>query len=187
MQVDTQRLEARIRGICGSSEALLPQGESCISAIRASAPRSLLGERHLARAARYSVASSVMTFVAAAFEAGRVDERSAFATLVLFDEAAAIAPEADPSRIHRRTPRPEIPAEWTGRDLGPWSKTADGGRVLTLAHDPRMPGGDWVVCIGGLPCLRGADPARVAEGAERLAGLWNAAAKRPFRGPPGGF
>jgi hypothetical protein len=130
-----------------------------LASVRASWERARLGEKRLSAAARHTVASAIMLYLGEAHGRGAASD----ARLGTFAALFRMATEMDvaKSRRHRPTHSWKPPARWKGRTDGPWSRTHPSGHRLTAAHSPGMPGGEWSILVGELPCLYGDDPEEI--------------------------
>lgn len=177
-------IENALARLQGHAPELAPQANNALSAIRASWKRAELPEKRLANTARHNIASYIMGFVAAAFDTGNISADFVSQMSLLLRHATSI--KARPTDRHVSAPRYSPERPWQGKEGGPWSRVAGEGRVLTLVHQPNMPGGNWTISIEGVPCLFGTDPLDVEDRTVRLLSLVDAAAKTvapPIRRP----
>jgi hypothetical protein len=154
---------------------LAPQAANALSAIRASWKRAELPEKRLANTARHNIAAYIMGFVAAAFDIGNTSADFVYNLATLLKHATSI--KATPTDRHVSVPQYSPANPWHGKEGGPWKRKAGEGRVITLVHQPNMPGGHWTISIEGVPCLFGIDPLEVEDRTVRLLALVDAASK----------
>ncbi|MCS4089843.1 hypothetical protein [Rhizobium sp. BK176] len=168
-------IETALARLQGHAPELAPQANNALSAIRASWKRAELPEKRLANTARHNIAAYIMGFVASAYDTGNISRDFVTHLAMLIKHATSI--EAHPTDRHVSAPDHSPGKPWHGKQGGPWNRKAGEGRVLTLVHQPNMPGGQWTISIEGIPCLFGTDPLEVEERTVRLLALVDAASK----------
>jgi hypothetical protein len=173
-------IETALARLQGHAPELAPQAANALSAIRASWKRAELPEKRLAGTARHNIAAYIMGFVAAAYDTGNISADFVSQLATLLKHATSI--KARPTDRHVSAPQYVPDRPWQGKEGGPWDRRAGEGRVLTLVHQPNMPGGHWTISIDGVPCLFGTDPLEVEERTVRLLALVDAGSMTS--GPP---
>jgi hypothetical protein len=168
-------IENALARLQGHVPELAPHANNALAAIRASWNRAEFPEKRLANTARHNIAAYIMGFVAVAYDTGNVSGDFVSQMAALIKHATSI--EARPTDRHVSAPQYSPDRPWQGKEGGPWNRRAGEGRVLTLVHQPNMPGGHWTISIEGVPCLFGADPLDVEERTVRLLALVDAASK----------
>jgi hypothetical protein len=166
MEADIAIIDLNIEALARDFPELAPHAAFCLKAVNTSLERSRLPAKGLSNAARHSIACYIMTLVASAWElASRTGADIGPHASALFKHALSI--EQTPPERHARQKSFNAPDGWEGPAGGPWTRDQRNIR-FSLVNSPKLPGGDWVVLMNGLPCLYGKDPDDVIERSEAM-------------------
>ena len=159
MAPDLKIIEDGFERLVSEIPDLAASAASALSAVKASWERAALPEKRLSNAARHSIAIYVMGVVAAAYGRGARSDEALKAMGRLIKHSTSI--DAKPSDRHVKAGTLTPGGRWEGPEGGPWTSETASGWKLTLVHSPHMPGGNWAVSVGAVPCLYGDDPSDV--------------------------
>jgi len=149
--------------------------------LASSGRRACMDGPRLSYSARASVASAAMSFVSGVLALGETTKALSFLLSGIASEAVATSPAQELEHVKSEDSAP--PAGWSGD--GPYVRDSGAGVKLTLAHRPRLPGGDWTVYYGPVPAAFGDSPQSAADMAARMcAALAAGRIGKPVRRPP---
>lgn len=166
MNLLIDQLIADIKAVSCADPKYTNMGNQAVSAITASRDRALLPERGLSLAARQSITSAILRFVAAAMDADNPIKIRGYLTR-LFKSAIGFLPPSVPKHEEPSDDIANIPVDWHGGGKGPFSKKF-GPLRASIVRRPLLPGGDWTLCVNGIPFFFDTDPVQLALRGEQF-------------------